>query len=287
MKHHIDNRIYHVEIPTPKQNTEDLDGDLQKFAEKYEKVMEAGYVACITDNPMGHLSFQATEIIPELGLTMKPEQLMIHLNTFHTKEHMDQILKTADDIGVKYLLVISGDGSERLPKLAPEAIGLNVNAVTAVELLNYIEKTHPGRFNCGVAFNPYEPQDHELDKMSRKMDAGAEFIITQPVLGRDSRVDSLKQFGVPVVIDAWMSKKLHLLSECIGYTIPENTPYDPISNLKELHRIYPDCGFYLALLGFKTQFPLLKETWITGHSRVMETRQQTNPVSNDLQLVCA
>lgn len=261
MKHHIENKAYHIEILTPKQNTETLDEDLAKFAEKYETVMNAGYVACITDNPMGLLSFQATDIIPELGLKVNPEQLMIHLNTFHTKEALDLVLDTAQKMGCKYLLAISGDGNERLPKLAPEAIGLTVNAVTSVELIGYIRKKYPGVFSIGVAFNPYEPQDHELEKMHRKIDAGAEFVCTQPVIGHDARVDALKQFGLPVIIDAWMSKKLHLLSECVGYTIPEDTPYDPMANLRELRKNYPECGLYLALVGYKTQFPQLKSIW--------------------------
>ena len=56
-----------------------------------------------------------------------------------------------------------------------------------------------------------------------------------------------------------MSKKLHLLSECVGYEIPEDTEYDPISALKELQTMYPTCGLYLALLGYKTQYPILKD----------------------------
>ena len=251
----------HIEILTPKQNSENLDDDLAKFADKYNQIMEQDHIACITDNPMGHLSFQATEIIPELGLPVKPENLMIHLNTFHTKEALDGILQTAITMGVRSLLVISGDGSERLPKLAPESIGLACNAVTSVELLGYIHKTHPGKFDCGVAFNPYEPQDHELEKMQRKVEAGAIFIITQPVVERHDAVDELRRrFKLPVTIDAWMSKKLHLLSECVGYTIPEDTPYDPMQNLRSLRKHYPDCGLYLALLGFKTQMPVLRQT---------------------------
>lgn len=254
-----DHEVLHVEILTPKQNAKDLEGDLDKFAEKYTKVIEAGYVASITDNPMGLLSFQATEIIPELELPVDPKQLLIHLNTFHTKEGLDEILRTAIDMGCRYLLTISGDGSERLPKLSPESIGATTKAVTSVELLQYIEREYAGAFTCGVAFNPYEPQDHELEKMQRKVDAGAAFIITQPVIGRDERLDALRRFDIPIIIDAWMSKKLHLLSECVGYEIPEDTPYDPIANLKELKSSYPDHGLYLALLGYKTQMPILNE----------------------------
>lgn len=261
MKHHIDKRVFHVEVLTPKQASETLDDDLQKFAEKYTKVIEGGFMACITDNPMGNLSFQATEVLPELGLEVKPEQLMLHLNTFHTRQQLDEILNKAAEIGIKYILAISGDGSERLPKLSAESIGLNVNTVTSVELMQFINKAYPGVFTFGVAFNPYEPQDHEIEKMHRKIAAGAQFIITQPVLGLDERIVAVKKLGLPVIVEAWMSKKLSLLSKCVGYEIPEGTPYDPMANLKELVSLYPDCGFYLALLGVKTQMPFVKDIW--------------------------
>jgi len=265
MQYHIKNKIYHVEILPVKQDTEKLYEDLDKFAEKYKKVMESGYCACITDNAMGNLAFQGTEIIEEMGLEVRPEQVMIHLNTFHTKQDLDNILNSCKSLGIKYLLIVSGDGSERLPKLQPADIGVQgiVESVTSVELLKYIREKYPDTFVLGVAFNPYEPPEHEFEKLKRKMAAGAEFIITQPIIEKNAVVDELleKYPDVPVIIEAWMSKKLHLLSDAVGYTIPENIEYDPVETLKKLHMIYPSCGVYLALLGFKTQFPLLKETW--------------------------
>ncbi len=71
----------------------------------------------------------------------------------------------------------------------------------------------------------------------------------------------LEPFRLPVILDAWMSKKLHLLSECVGHEIPEGTPYDPMENLSELRRNYPVYGLYLAIPGFKTQYPPLPEFW--------------------------
>ncbi len=261
MQQHIDNKTYHIEILTPKQNSEKLDDDLEKFAEKYTQVLASGNVACITDNPMGLLSFQATEVIPELGLPVEPEQLCIHLNTFHTREHLDTILRGAAEMGAKYLLTISGDGSERLPKLTPEAAGIACNTVTSVELLRFIEREYPNTFVCGVAFNPYDPPEHAFERMDLKVEAGAQFIITQPVIDKEPLLYDLRRYRLPVIVDAWMSKKIHLLSECVGYEIAEDTPYDPIANLKALQANHPDCGLYLALLGFKTQFPILRELW--------------------------
>ncbi|MFO7612101.1 MAG: methylenetetrahydrofolate reductase, partial [Clostridia bacterium] len=124
MEHHIRNKIYHVEILPPKQATEKLHADLDSFDEKFDRVRESGYCACITDNAMGLLAFQGTEIIEEMKLKVNPEQVMIHLNTFHTKEDLDNILGTCIATGIKYLLVISGDGSDRLPKLQPSDIGV-------------------------------------------------------------------------------------------------------------------------------------------------------------------
>ncbi len=264
MWHHIRNKVYHVEVLPPKQDSEKLDKDLELFATRYKRVLKSGYSVCITDNAMGLLSFQGAEMIAELELPVSPEQVIIHLNTFHTREDLDHILEFCADKGIRYLLVVSGDGSERLPKLKPSDVGAEgVESVTSVELLRYIGQNYPEKFTLGVAFNPYEPAEHEFEKMERKIAAGASFIITQPLIQQNAVVDRLleKYPGMPVIIEAWMSKKLSLLSEAVGYTIPEDTEYDPIAALKMIHRTHPNCGVYLSLLSFKTQYELLKETW--------------------------
>lgn len=261
MRHPIEAKIFHVELQTPKRSSEDIDKDLQTFEDKYRKVVEAGWTVCITDNPMGLLSYGAMETIELMGLPVRPEQLMVHLNTFHPVKELRQILDAFQAAGGKSLLLVSGDGSQKLHRLEPAEVGLACTTVTSVELLRYVDREYPGQFTCGVAFNPYEPQDAEVEKMKRKVDAGASFIITQPIIGRDDRLAGLEPFRLPVILDAWMSKKLHLLSECVGHEIPEGTPYDPMENLRELRRNYPDYGLYLAILGFKTQYPLLPEIW--------------------------
>ncbi len=264
MFHHVQNKVYHIEILPPKQNTEKLEADLELFASKYNRVMESGYCACITDNAMGNLSFQGTEMIEELELDINPDQLIIHLNTFHTLADLHQILDYCQTRGIKYLLVVTGDGSERLPKLQPADIDAgSVESVTSVELLRYIRKVYGDTFVLGVAFNPYEPPEHEFAKMARKLDAGATYVITQPVIKKNEIVDELllKYPEMLVIVEAWMSKKLHLLSDAVGYKIPEETAFDPIETLRQLHRLYPACGMYLSLLGFKTQYHLIKDTW--------------------------
>jgi len=259
--HAATSRVFHVEIQTPKRSAEDLEKELRTFEEKYKKAVEAGWIVCITDNPMGLLSYGAMETIDLLGLPILPEQLVLHLNSFHTRPDLDGFLDAFASAGGRDLLVVSGDGSQRMHRLEPADLGVQARTVTSIELLRYIDREYPGRFRCGVAFNPYEPQDFELDKMKRKIDAGASFIIIQPVIGRNDALDGLDPFRRPIIVDAWMSRKLHLLAECIGHDIPEGTPYDPMENLRELKRNYPGHGIYLALLGFKTQYPSLRDGW--------------------------
>ena len=262
MKSHIDDKRYHIEIIPPKQNTEDIEGDLEKFAEKYTRVIEDGYCICLTDNAMGRKAFQGTEMITELELPVNPDQVMLHLNTFHSKANLDEILNTAKDLGIKYILVVSGDGAPDMSRLEPKDIGIDCVTVTSVELCKYIRANYPD-FILGVAFNPYEPPEAEFAKMERKLAAGASFIITQPILGKNEVFDQLlaKYPEIPTIAEAWMSKKAYLLSDVVGYEIPTDADYDGIATLKELVKNYPQCGFYLSLIGYKTQYPLIGEIW--------------------------
>lgn len=251
---------FHIEIIPPKQDSLKLEEDLQLFASKFERVMQSGFSASITDNAMGLLAFQGHECIEELGLKARPGQVLIHLNTFHTRRNLDEILEACERLGVRSVLAVSGDGSPRLPKLKPadlEADG--TAAATSVELTRFIRR-HCPLIAVGVAFNPYEPEAHEFEKLRRKLDAGASFVITQPVIGRNAVVDRLlaEYPGLPVTVEAWMSKKLFLLSDVVGYAIPEDTAFDPVGTLGELRGIYPSCGFYLSLLGFKTQYQAIE-----------------------------
>ena len=241
-----------IELLTPKQNSPDFEADLQVFAERFKKIIAHNAVASITDNPLGNLHFTAPEVLSYLSMSIDPATCLIHLNTFHTKNDLDNLLNQAKELGIRYLLCVSGDGSQRLARLNPADLGVNVETVTSVELLAYIDKAYGGHFISGVAFNHYEPVEYEMQKMKRKLAAGAKFIITQPVLGRNELVLSLSQFGVPVFAEAWMSKRIDLLQQCLGSEVTGlPVEYDPLGNLQTLRQTYPDYGIYYSLLGFK------------------------------------
>jgi len=255
----FDNVRYFNEVMTPKQKSEDIEKDLEKFAFKYNASLDNDFVICITDNPMGMLSFEAFETIEVTDSPIKPERLLIHLNTFHRKQDLDRILKTMHENNVKNILAVSGDGDERLHRLAPEELGFDVNCITSVELIKYIKREYPDFFRFGVAYNHYEPAESERAKMERKIEAGAEFIITQPVIKKHENIDWLKSLGIPVVIEAWMSKRIDLVAECVGYELSEDElNYDPVENFNILRENYPDFGIYFAFLGLKKQILKLK-----------------------------
>ena len=92
----------------------------------------------------------------------------------------------------------------------------------------------------------------ESDRLAQKIDAGAKFAITQPVLGKDQNVDLLKNFSISVVIEAWMSAKVDLLLKSVQRQRDERVQgYDPVKNLEILHDTYPENCVYLSMLSFK------------------------------------
>ena len=250
---------YRIEIPAVRQSSDKLSERLERFANRYRKIIAKGQGVCLTDNAMGKLAFQGPELIENLGLPVPPKKIMAHINTFHTIKELHNLMDGCARLGIDAVLVVSGDGSIRLPRLKPQDLNVhNVSAVTSVELLGYLRQAYGSTFRYGVAFNQYEPRQHELDKLNRKLSAGAEFIITQPVLEASPIIDELSRIpDVTLFIEAWMSSNIKLLSECVGYALADNTEFDPLTTLRGLETAYPEAGLYLALVDFKTQFDRL------------------------------
>jgi methylenetetrahydrofolate reductase (NADPH) len=244
---------YIVEILTPKRSSERPPEDaLSTFAAKYRRVLDAGYGVSIPDNPMGQPRISAPEAIEFTRLPVDPKRVVMNLNTFHGKNELDRLLKSARQLGIKYLLVVRGDGGPLLSKLDPAAIGGRKSVAASSDLIRHLNTAHAGQFVTGAAFNPYGPSDFELNKMKAKVEAGAQFIITQPIIGKDPQVDRLSQFDIPVVVEAWMSKNIDLLYKSVRREKDAAAAaYDPVENLKTLHEAYPGSCIYLSLLSFK------------------------------------
>jgi methylenetetrahydrofolate reductase (NADPH) len=244
---------YIIEILTPKRSTlGDLEERMSGFAERYGEIFDSGSGVSIPDNPMGQPRYSLLEVMEFSNLPVHPSKTVMNLNTFHTKEELDGMLNRASNLGLQYLLVVRGDGGPALPKLEPKSIGSKKSVATSIDLIRYINSQYSGVFITGAAFNQYNPIDFESDRLKQKIEAGAQFVITQPVLGKDPKVDLLEDFNIPVVIEAWMSKKVDLLLKSVRKENDERAAgYDPLKNLHTLHQAYPKNCVYLSMLSFK------------------------------------
>ena len=84
---------YIVELLSPKRSDENnIDGNLDRFALRYNRIIESGCGLSIPDNPMGQPRMGALESIEARKLTLYPEKVVVNLNTFHTKRELDGLI---------------------------------------------------------------------------------------------------------------------------------------------------------------------------------------------------
>ena len=125
-----------VELLTPKKFDENnIDSNLEQFALRYKQIIDSGCGLSIPDNPMGQPRMGALESIDIMRFPIDSEKVIMNLNTFHTKEELDQLLYRAADSGLKHILVVRGDGGPLLSKLDPTEIGGEKSVTTSIACL--------------------------------------------------------------------------------------------------------------------------------------------------------
>jgi methionine synthase / methylenetetrahydrofolate reductase(NADPH) len=140
--------------------------------------------------------------------------------------------------GIRNLLIITGDP----PKMGPYPEATAVFDIDSIGLTNLVSRLNrgldpggnpigqPTRFVIGVGVNPAAPDfDRELKRFAWKVEAGAEFAVTQPVFDLDqldrflTRVES---FRIPIVAGIWPLVSLRnaefLANEVPGISVPES-----------------------------------------------------------------
>jgi methionine synthase / methylenetetrahydrofolate reductase(NADPH) len=121
----------------------------------------------------------------------------------------------ASSIGLRNILCLTGDP----PKLGNYPDATAVFDVDAIGLVNLVRRLNHGldigsnsigastNFTIGVAANPGVPDiEHELRRFAYKVEAGAEYAITQPVFDLRLLEDFLKQiagFRIPIIAGIW------------------------------------------------------------------------------------
>jgi methylenetetrahydrofolate reductase (NADPH) len=246
---------YIFEILTPKVSSgTNLQRLLDRFAERYTLALNLGCGISVPDNPMGKRRMSLTDCLERCKLQANHEKVIMNLNTFHHKEELDNLLDKAAELDVRNLLVVRGDGGPDLPKIDAKSIDGKHSVATSIDLISYINATRPDQFITGAAFNPYKSMAFEMNHFEKKVVAGAQFVITQPLMCHEPSVDDLRKFNVSVVIEAWMSQNVDLFYKSIGKDEEEySTSFDPLKNLENLHHVYPDDCVYLSLMDFNRE----------------------------------
>ena len=121
----------------------------------------------------------------------------------------------ASSIGLKNILCLTGDP----PKLGNYPDATAVFDVDAIGLVNIVRRLNHGldigansigastNFTIGVAANPGVPDiEHELRRFAFKVEAGAEYAITQPVFDLrllEEFLSRIESFRIPVIAGIW------------------------------------------------------------------------------------
>jgi homocysteine S-methyltransferase len=140
-------------------------------------------------------------------------------------------------IGLRNLLIITGDP----PKMGPYPDATAVFDIDSIGLTNLVRNLNrgldpggnaigePTRFAIGVGVNPAAlDAPHEIRRFEWKVDAGAEFAITQPVfdaLQLEKFLGSVSHVRIPVIAGIWPLVSLRnaefLANEVPGVSVPD------------------------------------------------------------------
>ncbi|HKT61724.1 MAG TPA: bifunctional homocysteine S-methyltransferase/methylenetetrahydrofolate reductase [Gemmatimonadales bacterium] len=143
----------------------------------------------------------------------------------------------ASAAGVRNLLIITGDP----PKMGPYPEATAVFDIDSIGLTNLVSRLNhaldpggnpigqPTRFVIGVGVNPAAPDfERELKRFAYKVEAGAEYAITQPVFDLaqlDRFLAHAEGFRIPVVAGIWPLVSLRnaefLANEVPGVSVPD------------------------------------------------------------------
>jgi methionine synthase / methylenetetrahydrofolate reductase (NADH) len=138
--------------------------------------------------------------------------------------------------GVRNLLIITGDP----PKMGPYPDATAVFDIDSIGLTNLVSRLNhgldpggnplgqPTRFVIGVGVNPAAPDlERELKRFAYKVEAGAEYAITQPVFDLaqlDRFLSRVERFRIPIVAGIWPLVSLRnaefLANEVPGVSVP-------------------------------------------------------------------
>ncbi|MCP9493553.1 MAG: bifunctional homocysteine S-methyltransferase/methylenetetrahydrofolate reductase [Pyrinomonadaceae bacterium MAG19_C2-C3] len=209
-------RIAHGEFVTSVEVLPAKGCDAHKTLESIRLLKDAGVNAVnIPDGPRAQtrMSAQATALLVEREIGI--EAVLHYCCRDRNLLGMMSDLLGAAALGLRNLLLITGDP----PKMGPYPDATAVFDIDAIGLTNMVNKLNhgldlgnnpigcPTAFCIGVGVNPGALNlDHELKRFEYKVEAGAEYAITQPVFDNEQLfafLERIKDFRIPIVAGIW------------------------------------------------------------------------------------
>ncbi|WP_456402210.1 methylenetetrahydrofolate reductase [NAD(P)H] [Persephonella sp.] len=159
--------------------------------------------------------------------------VMAHLTCIgHSKEEINRILTGYKNIGIENILALRGDIPENMEGQSPF---VDNGFRYASELVSHIRKEFNDYFSIGVAAYPEgHPESPSLEKdiyyFKKKVDAGAEFAITQMFFNNDffyRYMDLLQKEGInipiiPGIMPITNFRQIEKFAKMCGASIPKD-----------------------------------------------------------------
>ncbi len=202
-------------------------------------MLEREGIDCINipDGPRASARMSSMALAFILSLKTKIEPILHYTCRDRNLLGMQSDLLGMHAQGIRNILIITGDP----PKLGdyPDATAVfDVDSIGLVNVVDYLNRgidiggkklSEPTGFHIGVGANPGAVNlDYEISRFEKKLDAGAEFAITQPVFDiklLENFFKRIEHCRIPVLAGIWPLFSLRnaefMHNEVPGATVPE------------------------------------------------------------------
>lgn len=199
---------------------------------------EDGIFASITDSAAGILRLHNTAMIRLLAdgdftkrllscepMVWEPRRVIVHLTRNHSIPWLNRFVSRCRQLGFRQLLLITGDPLKEIKLktttaeealVMDEEMGSEHRLKNSVELVKFMKIRFPEAL-LGVGHNPFMKRSAAEKHLTNKLEAGARFIITQPVSYYKECWDVMAEFR------EFMSKqpeKAHVILGVFNYSVP-------------------------------------------------------------------
>ncbi len=211
-------------------------------AKELEKARDMNYygidVINIPDGPRASARMSAMSLAVQMQKEVGIETVLHYVCRDRNVIGMQSDLLGAYALGLRNILAITGDP----PKLGNYPDATAVFDVDSIGLVNILSRLNHGMdiagnpigeptgFFVGVGANPGAVNlEHELSRLDWKVDAGAEYIVTQPVFDLkvfENFLDKIQKINIPLIAGLWPLTSIRnaefMNNEVPGIQVPDD-----------------------------------------------------------------